>query len=93
MSNLTESLFDKKLFSQNGHLTEKSSDRKFIWPKSFSEKCSFSQKAIRLKIHLTESFFSKNGHLTEKSFDRKIIWPKVNLTEKSFDRMFFFQKW
>jgi hypothetical protein len=52
--NMTESSYDRKLFLKNGHLKERSFDRKFIGP----------------KVHLTETFFLKSGHLTEKVFDK-----------------------
>jgi hypothetical protein len=80
-SQMTESSFDCKLFSKNGHLTEGSFDQKFIWPKAFSKKWSFDRKVIWPRVHLTECFFSKNEHLTKCFFRKMVIWPKKFLTK------------
>jgi hypothetical protein len=68
---MIESLFDRKLFSKNGHLTKRSLlDRKFIWPQAFYEKWS-------LKGHLNESPLNRMLFFEKWSLDRKSFWQKV----------------
>jgi hypothetical protein len=68
---LTESSFDRKLFSKNAHLTESffekwSFDRKDIWPKGRLTECFFWNS------RLTEFFFSKIFHLTDCLYSIRI---------------------
>jgi hypothetical protein len=74
---MTESLFDRKLFSKNGNLTESSYDRKLFPKNCHLTERSINRTVIWPKVHLNECFFSKNGHLTECSFYRKSFWLKV----------------
>jgi hypothetical protein len=58
--------FDRIYFRQTCHFIEKklctrSFERKFIWPKAFSENDHLTESSFDRKI------FSKNGHLTERT--------------------------
>jgi hypothetical protein len=108
----------KSNFAKKCHLTEKkwiegsfierSSDRKFIWPKTFYKKWSFDRKLFRKIIVWPKASFLKNwnltekksvyGHLNESTFAKKIHttekkWVEGCFTERSSDRKHFIKKW
>jgi hypothetical protein len=64
-------LTENQIWKTN-QMTEMTFDRKFIWPKSFSERWLFGRKVIWPKVHLTESFFFEKW-----LFDRKSFWQRV----------------
>jgi hypothetical protein len=87
-------------FSENGHLTKSSFDKKCHLTEKKLRIRSFDRKFIWPKVQLTESFFwkwsfdrkviSPKVYLTETFF--LIIWPKVHLTESFFRKMVIWSK-
>jgi hypothetical protein len=83
--------FDRKFLSK-GHMTDFFSENGHLTESTFDKKChltrSFDRKFIWLKVHLTESFFWK------WSIDQKVIvmtkWPFFE--KKTFGQMTIFRK-
>jgi hypothetical protein len=93
--------FDRKLFSINGHLIEKSLDRKVIWPKSqltenfFRKMVIRSKKVIRPTGHLIESVFLdqclKKLYLTLHSIVGEFDYPDVFVATRHHVESIFFK--
>jgi hypothetical protein len=102
LDHFTEKSFHRKC------LTERSFDRKTIWPNRRSTKrrlteSSFYRKVIWLifffrKWSFDRIYFRQKMSFDQKKIAHKVVWPKIHLTECFFDRKFiwpkaFFEKW